>query len=108
MGMTFKENVSDIRNSKVIDVIMELKHFGLQVDVIDPHASPSEVMHEYGLELSETIKPRYDAIVAAVSHEEYLKKDEKYFRGIVHEPALIADLKGIFRGKIKHLEYWSL
>jgi UDP-N-acetyl-D-glucosamine/UDP-N-acetyl-D-galactosamine dehydrogenase len=108
MGITFKENVSDIRNSKVVDVIRELKHFGLQVDVIDPHASPEEVKHEYGLELSETIKPRYDAIVAAVSHEEYLKRDEKYFRGIVHEPALLADLKGIYRDKIKHLVYWSL
>jgi UDP-N-acetyl-D-galactosamine dehydrogenase len=108
MGITFKENVSDIRNSKVVDVIRELKHFGLQVDVIDPHASTEEVKHEYGLELSETINPRYDAIVAAVSHEEYLKRDEKYFRGIVHEPALLADLKGIYRDKIKHLVYWSL
>ncbi len=108
MGMTFKENVSDIRNSKVIDVIRELKHFGLEVDVIDPHASPEEVKEEYDLELSPNVKPRYDAIVAAVSHEDYLTKDEKYFRGIVREPALLADLKGIYRGKIKHLEYWSL
>jgi UDP-N-acetyl-D-galactosamine dehydrogenase len=108
MGITFKENVSDIRNSKVVDVINELKQFGLQVDVIDPHASPEEVKEEYGLELSETVKPRYDAIVAAVSHDEYLKKDEKYFRGIAHEPALLADLKGIYRDKIKHLVYWSL
>jgi len=108
MGMTFKENVSDIRNSKVIDVIRELKHFGLEVDVIDPHASPEEVKEEYDLDLSPNVKPRYDAIVAAVSHEDYLTKDEKYFRGIVREPALLADLKGIYRGKIKHLEYWSL
>ncbi len=108
MGITFKENVSDIRNSKVVDMIKELKQFGLHVDVIDPHASPSEVKHEYGLDLSETVKPRYDAIIAAVSHEEFLKKDEKYFRGIVREPALLADLKGIYRDKIKHLVYWSL
>jgi len=108
MGITFKENVSDIRNSRVVDVIRELKQFGLQVDVVDPHASPSEVEEEYNIELSETVKPRYDAIVAAVSHEEFLKKDEKYFRGIVREPALLADLKGIYRNKIKHLVYWSL
>ncbi|MCB9012672.1 MAG: nucleotide sugar dehydrogenase [Bacteroidales bacterium] len=108
MGITFKENVSDIRNSKVVDVIKELKGFGLQVDVIDPHASPDEVKEEYGLELSSTVNPRYDAIVAAVSHDEFLTKDEKYFRGIVHEPAIIADLKGIYRDKIKHLVYWSL
>jgi UDP-N-acetyl-D-galactosamine dehydrogenase len=100
--------VSDIRNSKVVDVIMELKHYGLHVDVIDPHASPEEVLEEYNLQLSESIKPRYDAIVAAVSHDDYLNKDEKYFRGIVREPALIADLKGIYRDKIHHLEYWSL
>ncbi len=108
MGITFKENVSDIRNSKVVDVIMELKQFGLHVDVIDPHAAPEEVMEEYGIDMSETVNPRYDAIVAAVSHDEYLNKDEKYFRGIVHEPALMADLKGIYRDKIKHLVYWSL
>jgi UDP-N-acetyl-D-galactosamine dehydrogenase len=108
LGITFKENVSDIRNSKVVDVINELKRYGLHVDVIDPHASPEEVKHEYGIDLSETVNPRYDAIVAAVSHDDYLKKDEKYFRGIVHEPAIIADLKGIYRDKIKHLEYWSL
>jgi UDP-N-acetyl-D-glucosamine/UDP-N-acetyl-D-galactosamine dehydrogenase len=108
MGITFKENVSDIRNSKVVDVIMELKQYGLNVDVIDPNASPEEVKKEYGLELSETVKPRYDAIVAAVSHDEFIKKDEKYFRGIAHEPALLADLKGVYRDKIKHLVYWSL
>jgi len=108
MGMTFKENVSDIRNSKVIDVINELKNYGLEVDVIDPHASPEEVMEEYGLELSANVKPRYDAIVAAVSHEDYMNKDEKYFRGIAHETAILADLKGIYRGKIKNMEYWSL
>jgi UDP-N-acetyl-D-glucosamine/UDP-N-acetyl-D-galactosamine dehydrogenase len=108
MGVTFKENVSDIRNSKVVDVVRELQQFGLHVDVIDPRASVEEVKEEYGLQLSETVNPRYDAILAAVSHDEYLAKDEKYFRGIAQEPALIADLKGIYRGKIKHLEYWSL
>lgn len=108
MGITFKENVSDIRNSKVVDVIKELRQFGLQVDVIDPHASAHEVKEEYGLELCTAIQPPYDAIVAAVSHEEYLKRDENYFLAIANESALLADLKGIFRGKIKQLEYWSL
>jgi UDP-N-acetyl-D-galactosamine dehydrogenase len=108
MGITFKENVSDIRNSRVVDVIRELQQFGLQVDIVDSHASPAEVKEEYGIELSETVKPRYDAIVAAVSHDEFLKKDEKYFRGIAREPALLADLKGIYRDRIKHLVYWSL
>lgn len=108
LGVTFKENVSDIRNSKVVDVVSELKRFRLQVDVYDPHASSEEVEEEYGLHLTETINPRYDAIVAAVSHEEFIGYDEKFFRGICREPALLADLKGIYKGKIKHLHYWSL
>ena len=108
LGTTFKENVSDIRNSKVADVINELKSFSLKVDVVDPHASPEEIMKEYGFSLSQTVNPRYDAIVVAVSHKEFLMYDEKYFRGIAHEPAVLFDLKGIYRGIIHHLKYWTL
>ncbi len=108
LGVTFKENVSDIRNSKVIDVVNELKDFGLNVDVIDPHADPEGVRHEYGLELSPSINPGYDAIVVAVSHDEYKNFDEKYFGQITRENAVIVDLKGIYRGKIHKMIYWSL
>ena len=72
LGITFKENCPDIRNSKVIDVIRELQEFGCNVDVSDPWADGAEVKHEYGLELTE--KPdfsRYDALVLAVAHDEY-------------------------------------
>ena len=108
MGMTFKENVSDIRNSKVVDVINELKDFGLNVEVVDPYASPDEVKKEYGFRLSEEINPPYDAIIVAVAHREYINLDDSYFNIISHEKAVLADLKGIYRDKIKQLNYWSL
>ena len=108
MGVTFKENVSDIRNSKVADVVKELKAFGLNVDVVDPHASPEEVFKEYGFELSERINPPYDSVIIAVNHREYTILDEDYFKKITHEKAVLADLKGMLRNKIKHLNYWSL
>ncbi len=108
MGMTFKENVSDIRNSKVVDVVHELKDFGLNVDVVDPHAEPAEVKKEYDLDLSPTIKPGYDAIVVAVAHDEYKNLNEKYFREITREDAVLVDLKGIYRNHITKLSYWSL
>jgi UDP-N-acetyl-D-galactosamine dehydrogenase len=66
MGATFKEDVSDIRNSKVADVITELKNFGLNVHVVDPHASSSDLKHEYGFELVPEIGNNYDAVVVAV------------------------------------------
>jgi UDP-N-acetyl-D-galactosamine dehydrogenase len=108
MGATFKENVSDIRNSKVADVIEELKEFGVQVDVVDPYASPEEIKEEYNFELSPSINGPYHSVVVAVNHKEYSELDEAYFRSITHEGAVFADLKGIFRGKIEHLNYWSL
>ncbi len=108
LGITFKENVSDIRNSRVVDVIREFKKFSLNVDVVDPHASSEEVFEEYGFELSKTINPPYDAVIAAVSHKEYTQLNEKYFMEICRKKAIIADLKGMYRNKIKNLNYWSL
>lgn len=108
MGATFKENVSDIRNSKVADVISELKEFGVMVDVVDPHASPEEIREEYDFELADGIDGPYHGIIVAVNHNEYAALDEAYFQLITHEGAVFADLKGIFRGKISALQYWSL
>jgi len=108
MGATFKENVSDIRNSKVADVISELKEFGVQVDVVDPYASPGEIRKEYKFELSPAIHGPYHGIVVAVNHREYMELDEAYFRSITVEGAVFADLKGIFRNRIQGLNYWSL
>jgi UDP-N-acetyl-D-galactosamine dehydrogenase len=108
MGATFKENVSDIRNSKVADVIAELKEFGVMVDVVDPYASPEQIKEEYDFELSPSIEGPYHGIVVAVNHREYSQLDEEYFLSITHEGSVFADLKGIFRGKISKLQYWSL
>ena len=108
MGATFKENVSDIRNSKVADVISELKEFGVKVDVVDPFASPEEIREEYDFELSPSIEGPYHGIVVAVNHKPYAEMDEAYFKSIAHEGAVFADLKGIFRGQISELQYWSL
>jgi UDP-N-acetyl-D-glucosamine/UDP-N-acetyl-D-galactosamine dehydrogenase len=108
MGATFKEDVSDIRNSKVIDVIKELRSFQVHVDLVDPHASSEEMQHEYGVGLVETGKD-YDAVIVAVNHKEYRQLDETYFRSILKDgKGVFVDLKGIYRGKIKELEYWSL
>jgi UDP-N-acetyl-D-galactosamine dehydrogenase len=108
MGATFKENVSDIRNSKVADVVSELKEFGVQVDVVDPHASPGEIRQEYGFDLAPDIRGPYHGIVVAVNHKDYLGLDDEYFKSISHDRAVFADLKGIYRGKISSLNYWSL
>jgi UDP-N-acetyl-D-galactosamine dehydrogenase len=108
MGMTFKEDVTDIRNSKVIDVVDELRDFGVEVDVIDPGASPAEVHEEYKINLSEKPTGKYDAIIAAVSHKEYAGLDEKFFAGLMSEKGVLVDIKGMFRNKIKDLTYWSL
>lgn len=108
MGATFKENVSDIRNSKVADVISELKEFGVGVDVVDPHASPEEIKEEYDFELSPSIEGPYHCVIVAVNHTQYVEMDEAYFQSITHEGAVFADLKGIFRDQITKLQYWSL
>jgi UDP-N-acetyl-D-galactosamine dehydrogenase len=108
MGATFKENVSDIRNSKVADVYNELRSFSVDVDVADPHASSEELMEEYGYGLVSEIKKEYDAVILAVNHDEYMKLDEDYFKSITVDDPLFVDVKGVFRDKIKELSYWSL
>ncbi len=108
MGATFKENVSDIRNSKVADVVRELKDFGVQVDVIDPYADSSELHHEYGFGLTESPNGKYNAIIVAVNHKEYVSLQEGDFAGLLHENGLVADLKGVLRGRLKTIKYWSL
>ncbi len=108
MGITFKENVTDIRNSKVVDVIRELTDFSVSVDVIDPGASAHEVKEEYGLELKEKPAGKYDAIILAVSHKEYLGLGEEFFNPLLNSEGIIIDVKGTLRGKIKKHIYWSL
>jgi UDP-N-acetyl-D-galactosamine dehydrogenase len=108
MGATFKENVSDIRNSKVADVVKELQSFSLNVHVTDPHADSDELMHEYGFGLTNEIMNDYEAVVIAVPHKAYKLLDEAYFASITKPLAMIADLKGTYRNVIKNRHYWSL
>lgn len=107
MGATFKENVSDIRNSKVADMVKELKEFFLNVDVIDPNADSEELKHEYGFGLAEKTSTDYDAVIITVCHEPYAELGEEYFTSITKPHAIVADLRGVYRGKIKSRTYWS-
>jgi len=108
MGATFKENVTDIRNSKVVDIVNVLRTYYLNVHLVDPLASSEEVMHEYGFPLVEKPDNDYDVVVAAVCHTAYMDLDEAYFASITKPHALIADLKGMYRNKITNRKYWSL
>lgn len=108
MGCTFKENVSDIRNSKVADVVKELQGYNVTVHVTDAHADHEELMHEYGFGLQQQTDADYDAVIVAVNHEPYTSLDENYFKGITKPNALLVDIKGIYRNKINDLKYWSL
>lgn len=91
LGVTFKEDCPDIRNSRVVDVIHELRSFGTQVDIYDPHADADEVKHEYGLVTTPSLNKKYDAIVLAVGHKEFRDLD---WEGIKHDKTVIYDVKG--------------
>jgi len=109
MGVTFKENVSDIRNSKVVDIYKELKSFGVnKIDVVDAFADSHEVKEEYGFELASEPTGKYDSIIVAVSHHQYVNLDESWFSNIASKDCIFVDIKGIYRSKISKLSYWSL
>lgn len=108
MGAAFKENVSDLRNSKVIDLIRELRQFSVQVDVVDPLAHSFEMMLEYGIPLQEAPQGRYDAVIVAVAHNQYRNLTEEYFEQLTTPPALLVDVKGLYRNTIQRLLYWTL
>ena len=92
LGVTFKENCPDIRNSKVSDLINEIKEYGLEVDVYDSLANSEEVKEEYGFTLLSEIKDKYDAVVLAVSHKEILALDIKKFK---KENCIVYDVKSV-------------
>lgn len=110
MGVTFKENVSDIRNSKVADLIKELMQYSINVHVTDPYASPNEVAHEYGLTLIDTPSNDYDAVIVAVSHREYVELGFDYYKSIMKEDPLLLDIKGIYERPKQDIGmlYWRL
>ncbi len=110
MGLTFKEDVADIRNTKVVDVIHELQSYNIEVDVVDPMASPTEVQSEYDLTLKEAPDAgAYDAVIIAVNHAPYRNMSESDFEALMRdEKGVLIDLKGLYRNSIKRLTYWSL
>ncbi len=107
-GATFKENVSDIRNSKVADVVKALRSYYVNVDVEDPYADSEELRHEYGFGLAGKTATDYDAVIVTVPHQEYRELDDEYFASITKPHGMVADLKGIYRNCITQRIYWSL
>lgn len=96
LGITFKENCPDVRNTKIVDVVTALQDYGLDIDIYDPWASAEEVKHEYQLNLiSEPLKGAYDGIVLGVAHQDFITLDLNQFKGL---NAVIYDVKG-FLGK---------
>lgn len=96
MGLTFKEDVADIRNTKVVELVNELMGYSINVHVADPWASPNETAHEYHLTLTEKVSNDYDAIVVAVAHQEYRVLNGTYFKSISKGDPILFDLKGIY------------
>src|SRR4029078_6622830 len=84
MGATFKEDVTDTRNSKVADVVKELISYGVKVEVTDPLADSLDLKKEYGFELIDKVGKDYDAVIIAVNHKEYKLLDEAYFKSITN------------------------
>ncbi|MFT5984369.1 MAG: UDP-N-acetyl-D-galactosamine dehydrogenase [Ulvibacter sp.] len=108
-GITFKEDVADIRNSKVIDLVKELMDYSLNVHIVDPWASPNEVAHEYGITLIDEPIGKYDAIVVAVNHKEYAMMAFKDFVALSKGQPVIFDIKATYtREQMKEAKYWRL
>jgi len=107
MGITFKEDVADIRNSKVVDMIKELMSYSLNVHVVDPWASANEVAHEYGISLIDVPVGKYDAIVLAVGHQEYKIMDRTALESLSNGELLLFDIKGV-KDRKDYENYWRL
>lgn len=97
MGITFKEDVADIRNSKVVDLIRELEDYSINIDVIDPHASVSDVMHEYDIELKREPEGKYDGIIVAVGHKEYVALNDEDIKKLSRDESMVFDIKGVMK-----------
>ena len=99
LGITFKENVPDIRNSGSADVVRELAAFGLDVALHDPLADAAEVRETYGFELVAAPEGRYGAVVLCVGHDAYAAWSAEEIEGLLAEPGLVADVRGLWRGR---------
>ncbi|HEV08969.1 MAG TPA: nucleotide sugar dehydrogenase, partial [Sulfurihydrogenibium azorense] len=114
LGLTFKENISDIRNTKVIDIYTELLEYGVKVYIYDPFASPEEVRKEYSIELIKDIKENkpYDAVIVAVKHRPFIEEmDFKHYKEIMSDHPILIDVKGIYdkhKAEKEGFIYWRL
>lgn len=107
MGITFKEDVADIRNSKVVDLVKELMDYSIHVHVVDPHGCPNELAHEYGVTLVDEPVGVYDLIVLAVGHSEYIQMTAEDFQKLSRDEIYMFDLKGMKNPK-EFKNYWRL
>lgn len=110
MGITFKENVADIRNSKVADLAREIMQYSINVHITDPFASPNEVAKEYKLTLVDNVSDDYDAVIVAVNHKQYQNLGFDYFKSLCKAEPILMDLKAIYEkpGANAGLTYWRL
>ncbi|MEJ5173532.1 MAG: nucleotide sugar dehydrogenase [Hydrogenothermaceae bacterium] len=114
LGLTFKENISDIRNTKVIDIYRELKEYGVDVYINDPFAYPEEAKHEYNIDLLTDIESQklYDAIIVAVKHRPFIEElDFKKYRELMNSNPVLIDVKGLYNKEKAEKEgfiYWRL
>lgn len=111
LGITFKENVPDIRNSRIPDIVSELREFGIDPMIYDPLADAEEVAHEYGLTLESGLSnmSELDAVILAVPHQEFLEKDNNSFAAILKSAHVVMDLKSVMSpDDFKKQAYWSL
>ncbi|MBD2704802.1 nucleotide sugar dehydrogenase [Spirosoma sp. BT702] len=109
MGLTFKENVSDIRNSKVVELVGELMKYAINVHLVDPRASPNEVAHEYRMTLMDSPSSHYDAIIVAVGHEEYRTLDVAYLKSLMNNSPILLDIKGLYNvSPDDNIDYWRM
>ena len=110
MGLAFKENVPDLRNTRVVDVIARLRELGHSVTVHDPRVDPAEARHEYDLDVSTgELDGRYDIVLVAVPHQDYADLDDSTLTGLVADNGLLADLKNLYRSRaLPGVRRWTL
>jgi len=110
LGLTFKENVPDLRNSRAFDLVKRLQWLGHEVEVADPVASPDEIERDHGLKVTEPDGKQYDLVVGAVAHRAYRELSDGQLIQLVAPGGTLADLKGMWRGRLLHqsLDRWTL
>jgi len=109
MGLTFKEIVPDLRNTRVVDIIHRLRDLGHDVTVHDPIADPAEAVQFYGIDLADGLHGRFDAVIGAVAHDAYVALSDEQLAELLNADGILADVKGIWRSRqIVGLRRWQL